>query len=174
MPTAGKAEIINETKLALQSAQSAVLAEYRGLTVQQMNSLRKMLNEGGVTLRVIKNTLIRRAADEAGIEGLTPYLTGPTAVAFSTVDPVAAAKLMARAQREYRRIEVKAGILSNRAIDAQSVRQLADLPPREELLGKVAGTLVAPIQRLVWAMNGPITNLARALDQVRAQKEAQA
>lgn len=174
MPTAEKAAIIDETRKAFEQSESAVLAEYRGLTVQQMNSLRQSLRQGGVTLRVIKNTLIKRAADEAGVEGLEPFLTGPTAVAFSSDDPVAAAKMMSRAIREYRRMEIKAGVLGKKAIDAQAVRVLAELPPRDELLGKVAGTLVAPIQRLVWAMNGPLTNLARVLDQVRVQKASEA
>ncbi|OLZ10963.1 50S ribosomal protein L10 [Sulfobacillus thermosulfidooxidans] len=171
MPTPQKAQIIEETREELEGSSSAVLANYRGLTVQQLNQLRENLRKGGVTLRVIKNTLIKRAADEVGIEGLEPYLEGPTAVAFSHDDPVAAAKLMTQAAREFRKIEIKAGILGKRAIAAQEVRNLAELPSREVLLGKLVGTLNAPIQQLVWVLNAPLTNLARALDQIRQQKE---
>lgn len=172
MPTAQKAQVIEETRQALESAQGVVLADYRGLTVPQLNQLRANLRKGGVTLRVIKNTLIKRAADEAGMSGLDTYLTGPTAVAFSDSDPVAAAKLMAQAQREFRKMEIKGGALGKKAVSAAGVKELADLPSREVLLSKVVGTLNAPIQQFVWVLNAPLTNLARALDQIRQQKEA--
>ncbi len=173
MPTPQKARIIEQTREELEKAPSAVLADYRGLTVQQLNQLRENLRQGGVTFRVIKNTLIKRAADEIGIKGLDPYLEGPTAVAFSHDDPVAAAKLLSQAIREFRKIEIKAGILGSHAISANEVRELADLPSREVMLGKLAGTLNAPIQQLVWVLTAPMTNLARALDQIRQQREAQ-
>lgn len=174
MATAAKAATIVETKQALESATSAVLADYRGLTVQQLGQLRSTLQQSGVTLKVIKNTLIQRAANEVGIEGLEPYLKGPTAIAFSATDPVVAPKLMAQATREYRKMEIKGGILGLTAITSQGVRELAELPPRDVLIAKLAGTFAAPIQRLVWVANAPITNLARVLDQVRMQKQSQA
>ncbi len=171
MPTPQKAQVIEETRQDLQDASAAVLANYRGLTVQQLGQLRENLSKGGVTLKVIKNTLIKRAADAVGIEGLGPYLEGPTAVAFSHEDPVAAARLMTQAVREFRKMEIKAGILGKAALSAQSVRELADLPSRDVLLSKLLGTFNAPIQQLAWVLNAPLTNLARALDQVRLQKE---
>lgn len=173
MPTAEKALVIAQTREQLESSQGTVLADYRGLTVKQLGQLRQRLAQSGVTLRVVKNTLIKRAADEAGIEGLDPYLTGPTAVAYSPDDPVAAAKVLAQAQREFRKMEIKAGILEKRAISADGVRELADLPSKEVLLGRVVGTLNAPIQRLAWVLNAPMANLARALDQIRLQREPQ-
>lgn len=173
MPTAEKAAVIEETREALANSQGTVLADYRGLTVQQMGQLRERLAKGGVTLRVVKNTLIKRAADEVGIEGLDPYLTGPTAVAFSPEDPVAAAKLLSQAQREFRKMEIKAGVLGKSAISAQGVKELADLPSRDVLLGNVVGTLNAPIQQFVWVLNAPLTNLARALDQIRQKRESE-
>lgn len=172
MPTPGKAAVIEETRQALEASQGTVLADYRGLTVQQMADLRARLHKAGVTLKVVKNTLIKRAADEVGIEGLDPYLTGPTAVAYSP-DPVAAAKVLSQAAREFRKMEIKAGILQRRAISADGVKELADLPPREVLLGKLVGTLNAPIQQFAWVLNAPLANLARALDQIRQQREAQ-
>ncbi|MCY0879389.1 MAG: 50S ribosomal protein L10 [Firmicutes bacterium] len=173
MPTAQKAAIIEETREALERSQGTVLADYRGLTVQQMNQLRERLSQGGVTLRVVKNTLIKRAADQVGIEGLEPYLTGPTVLAYSAEDPVAAAKLLSQAIREFRKMEIKAGILGKKAIDASGVKELAELPSKEVLLGKVVGTLNAPIQQLVWVLNAPLTNLARVLDQIRQQREGE-
>ncbi len=174
MATAKKAEVIAETRGDLERAQSVVLADYRGLTVQQMGQLRKKLAEREVVIKVIKNTLIKRAADEVGIEGLDAVLTGPTAVAFAYADPVTAAKVMTEAVREFRRIEIKGGILGRVAVTAEGVRSLAELPSREVLLGKLAGTLMAPIQQLAWVLNAPIGNLARALDQVRQQKAQEA
>lgn len=173
MPTAEKAAVIAQTRFELESSQGTVLADYRGLTVKQLGQLRERLAQSGVTLRVVKNTLIKRAADEVGIEGLDPYLTGPTAVAYSPDDPVAAAKVLSQAQREFRKMEIKAGVLDKRAISADGVRELADLPSKEVLLGRVVGTLNAPIQRLAWVLNAPMANLARALDQIRLQQEAQ-
>ncbi len=171
MATAKKAEVIAETRGDLERAESVVLADYRGLTVQQLGQLRKRLAEREVVLKVIKNTLIKRAADEVGIEGLDPVLTGPTAVAFSWADPVSAAKVMTEAVREFRRMEIKGGILGRSVMSAQAVRSLAELPGREVLLGKLAGTLMAPIQQLAWVLSAPVGNLARALDQIRQQKE---
>lgn len=173
MPTPQKAAVIEQTRQSLANAQGVVLADYRGITVQQFGQLRAQLRKSGVTLTVIKNTLIQRAANEAGIEGLDPYLKGPTAVAVSYDDPVAPAKMMSLAARELRKIEIKAGILGKQAIDARSVRELSDLPSREVLLSKVVGTFNAPIQQLAWVLNAPLGNLARVLDQVRIQKEQQ-
>lgn len=171
MPTPQKAAVIEETRQSLENAQGVVLADYRGITVQQFGQLRAQLRKSGVTLKVIKNTLIQRAANEVGIEGLDPYLKGPTAVAFSYDDPVAPAKMMSQAARELRKIEIKAGILGKQAFDARGVRELSDLPSREMLLSKVVGTFNAPIQQLAWVLNAPLGNLARVLDQVRIQKE---
>lgn len=172
MPTAEKAAVIEETRQALAESEGTVLADYRGLTVQQLGELRERLSKAGVTLKVVKNTLIKRAADEVGIEGLDPYLSGPTAVAYSP-DPVAAAKVLSQAVREFRKMAIKAGVLDKRAISAESVKELADLPPKDVLLGQVVGTLNAPIQNLAWVLNAPMGGLARALDQIRQQREAQ-
>ncbi len=171
LPTPQKAQIIEETRDALSRCQAAVLADYRGMTVQQMADLRRRMKQQGVELKVIKNTLIKRAADALGIEGLEPYLTGPTVVAFSLNDPVAAAKLLAEAGRELRKMEIKAGLLGRTAIGAEAVRALAELPSREVLLGKLVGTFQAPLQQLAWVLNAPLGNLARALDQIRQQRE---
>ena len=172
MPTAEKAAVIEETRQALAESQGTILADYRGLTVQQLSDLRERLTKAGVTLKVVKNTLIKRAADEVGIEGLDPYLSGPTAVAYSP-DPVAAAKVLSQAARDFRKMSIKAGILDNRAISADGVKELADLPPKEVLLTMVVGAMNAPIQQLAWVLSAPKANLARALDQIRQQREAQ-
>ncbi|MBX5467813.1 MAG: 50S ribosomal protein L10 [Firmicutes bacterium] len=172
MPTPRKAAIIAETREELEQAAAAVLADYRGMTVQQMTQLRRTLAQQGVTLRVIKNTLLRLAAEGAGIEGLDAYLAGPTAVAFSRQDPVAPAKALNQAIRDYRRMEIKGGVLGRSAIGPDQVRALAELPPREVLVGQLVSALASPMQRVVWVFNAPLANLARVLDQIRQQREA--
>jgi large subunit ribosomal protein L10 len=172
MPTAEKAAIIAETAALLKDAQAVVLARYSQLSVADMNDIRRDLGQNGVTVKVVKNTLIKRAADAVGIEGLEPYLEGPTVLLASVADPVAPARMVQQKARTYRTLEVKAGVLGQRVLSAAEVQALAALPSREQLLAQVVGTLAAPIQRLVWVLDAPLTNLARVLDQVRQQRAA--
>lgn len=172
MPTAEKAETIADTRALLEGSAAVVLASYQKLTVSQVGQLRDRLAERGVRARVVKNTLIKRAADEVGIEGLEPYLKGPTMLLVSDTDPVAPAQGAQAAQREFRSLEMKAGILGRETLGLAQVRELAALPGREALLGQVVGTLAAPVQRLVWVLDAPISQLARVLDQVRQSREA--
>jgi large subunit ribosomal protein L10 len=174
VPTAAKAAVIEETADLLRQAEGMVLASYTKLSVPQLNQLRRELAKGGVRLKVVKNTLLKRAADEAGITGLEPYLAGPTLLAVSEADPVAPARLVQQQTREYRTLEIKGGVLGKSAINAEETRALANLPGREQLLGQVVGTMAAPVQRFVWVLNAPLTGLARVLDQVRQQAEQQA
>ncbi|CAB1129958.1 50S ribosomal protein L10 [Candidatus Hydrogenisulfobacillus filiaventi] len=174
MPTPAKVAAVAEMREMLTEAQGVVLADFRGLAAHQMNALRNKLRAEQVRLKVVKNTLLGIAAREAGVEGLEPYLEGQTMLAVSTVDPVAPARLMAQAAREYRQVAVKAGILGREVLDAAGVRALADLPSREVLLAQVVGTMAAPIRNLVWTLNEIPAQLVRALDQVRAQREAAA
>ena len=155
----------------LDGAEGVVLASYTKLSVPQFNRLRRNLLQGGVTMKVVKNTLLKRAADQAGITGLEPYLNGPTLLVLSPDDPVAPAKLVQAATREYRTLEIKAGVLGKAAIAAGETRALAALPGRQQLLAQVVGTMAAPVQRLAWVLNAPLTDLARVLDAVRQQRE---
>ena len=172
MPTPQKVETVHETADMLREAQAVVLADYRQLSVAQMNKMRRDLAETGVQVRVIKNTLIKRAADEVGIVGLDPFLAGPTIVMASTPDPVAPARGVRRKARELRTLEIKAGLLEGRVLDADDVRRLANLPGQQELRAQVVGTLVQPIRMLVTVLDAPIAGLARVLDQVRQQRAA--
>lgn len=174
MPNAAKAETIEETRALLEGSAAVVLASYQKLSVTQVGLLRDRLAERGVRARVVKNTLIKRAADEVGITGLEPYLKGPTMLLVSDTDPVAPAQGAQAAQREFRNLEMKAGILGREALGLAEVRQLAALPGRDALLGQLVGTLAAPVQRLVWVLDAPISQLARVLDQVRQSREAAA
>jgi len=167
-----KAQVVAEIKEKLQNSSGVVLADYRGLTVAQVTKLRKDLREAGVEYRVLKNTLVRRAAHEVGVEGLDPYLEGPTAVAFSA-DPVAPAKVLMEFAKANKTFTIKAGVVEGKVVTSDGVKALAELPSREVLLAKVLGGMQAPLYGLVNVLQGPIRKLGYALEEVRKLKAAQ-
>lgn len=172
--TAAKQAIVAELKEKLTGAKGAVLVNYRGLTVAQDTKLRRQLREAGVDYRVVKNTMTRIAAQEAGLEGLDAYLEGPTAMAISTTDPVAPAKIITDFVKEHKLqvLEVKAGLVEGNVIDENGVKALASLPSREVLIAKMLGSMQSPITGLVNVLQGSVRNLVYALDAVRQQKES--
>ena len=172
--TAAKQAIVAELKEKLTGAKGAVLVNYRGLTVAQDTKLRRQLREAGVDYRVVKNTMTRIAAQEAGLEGLDVYLEGPTAIAISTTDPVAPAKIITDFVKEHKLqvLEVKAGLVEGNVIDENGVKALASLPSREVLIAKMLGSMQSPITGLVNVLQGSVRNLVYALDAVRQQKES--
>lgn len=172
--TSEKQAIVAELKERFVNAKGAVLTNYRGLTVAQDTNLRRKLREAGVEYRVVKNTMTRIAANEAGLEGLAAHLEGPTALAISFTDPVAPAKIISDFVKENKLevLEVKAGVVEGSVIDAQGVKALAALPPREVLIAQVLAGMQSPIAGLVNVLQGSIRNLVYALDAVRQQKES--
>ncbi len=164
--------VVQELAERLRASKGAVLTDYRGLSVAKVTDLRNKLRDADVEYRVIKNTLLKRAADQAGIEGLDTYLEGPTAMAFSA-DPVAPAKVLADWIKANKMLEIKGGIVEGRVIDSGGVTHLAELPPREVLLAMVVGTLQAPITGLVNVLHGPLRKLVYAVDAIAKQQEAQ-
>lgn len=168
-----KEAMVAELQEKLSSAQGVVLTDYRGLNVKAMTELRKKLREAGVEFRVVKNTLTGLAAKGAKIEGLSQFLTGPTAVAFGLKDPVIPAKILVDFAKDHKELKIKVGILAGQVIDAERVEALAKLPSREELLAQVARGFQAPIAGLVNVLQGTLRSLVYALDAVRRQKEAQ-
>lgn len=172
--TSEKQALVEELKEKLSNTKGAVLTNYRGLNVAQDTKLRRKLREAGVEYRVVKNTMMRIAAQEAGLEGLDESLEGPTAIAMSFTDPVAPAKVISDFVKENKlqALEVKAGVVEGKVIDAQGVKALASLPPREVLIAKALGSMQAPIVGIVNVLQGSIRNLVYALDAVRQQKES--
>ncbi|AET65953.1 ribosomal protein L10 [Desulfosporosinus orientis DSM 765] len=169
-----KSLVVSEIKEKFQQSSGIVLADYRGLTVAQVTQLRSQLRKAGVEYRVLKNTLVRRAADELGVEGLDPYLKGPTALAFSA-DPVAPAKILTNFAKEnkLKTFQIKAGVLEGKVIGADNVKALADLPSREVLLTMVLRGMQAPLAGMVNVLQGPIRKMGYALEEVRKLKAAQ-
>ena len=166
-----KAIVIEEVSAQVAQAQSIIVAEYRGLDVAAVTVLRKTARESGVYLRVLKNTLARRALSGTPFEGLSEQLTGPLIYAVSQ-DPVGAAKVLSAFGKENDKLVVKAGALPNSVLDAQGVKALATMPSREELLSKLLGTMQAPVAQFVRTLNEVPTKFVRGLAAVRDQKQA--
>ncbi len=169
-----KREAVLKLKDSLSRAQTAVLTDYRGINVAQMTKLRKQLRDSGVEYRVAKNSLIRIAARDAGLEGLEKFLEGPTAIAFGYDDPVKPAKILMDFARENKQLEVKAGLLEGKLIGLDQVKWLADLPPREVLLARVAGGMASPLSGMAGVLQATIRNFVYALDALRRQRESEA
>ena len=166
-----KARVIEELTEKLKGG-SVILVDYQGMNVAQSTRLRARSRESGVEFVVAKNTLAQRAANQAGVEGISEFLVGPTALAFSE-DPVAGAKLMAEFSDEVGSFEVKGGLLDGgRVMGAQEVAALSRLPGREQLLAQLLGAIQAPIAGLATVLNAPLRNLALVLNQVAEQKQA--
>ncbi len=167
-----KTRVIEELAEKLKG-NSVVLVDYQGMNVAQSTRLRARSRESGVEFVVAKNTLARRAADAVGAEGLSEFLVGPTAMAFSE-DPVAGAKLMAEFSDEIGSFELKGGLLEGgRIVDAEGVMALSRLPGREQLIAQVVGGIQSPIMGLVNVLNGTIRNLVVLLNAVAEQKGTQ-
>jgi large subunit ribosomal protein L10 len=167
-----KVAMIAELKATMQSAKGVVLTDFRGIKVAQDTKLRRKMREAGVEYTVIKNNMASIAAKEAGIEGLDGFLKGPLSMVSSAKDPVAPAKLISEFIKENRIMEIKGGLVEGKVIDAEAVKALASLPPREVLIARLLGSMQSPITGFVNVLQGNIRNLVYALEAVRQQKES--
>ena len=167
-----KVAAVAEIKEKLAKSNAIILTDYRGLNVQAITELRRQMKEAGVEYKVIKNTLARFAAREAGLENIEQFLEGPTAAAFGYDDPVIPAKVIAEFAKKYKQLEVKGGLLAGKVLQKEKVKELADLPPKEILLGKVLGGMMSPISGLANVLSGTPRSLVYTLEAIRKQKEA--
>jgi large subunit ribosomal protein L10 len=154
----------------IKSAQSIVLADYRGLTVEQDTALRNALRAAGVEYKVVKNTLTSLAMKASGLEDLEGYLSGPTAMAISSTDAVAPAKILAEYAKKFDKLELKGGVVEGKVIDVDGIKALAELPSREVLIAKVLGGFNAPISGFVNVLNANLKGLVVALNAIAEQK----
>jgi large subunit ribosomal protein L10 len=174
MLRAKKEGVVAELVERLRSAETLIVADYRGLTHAELDGVRTKLLEHGAKLSVCKNTLTRRAAEEAGVESLVEFLTGPTAIAFvHDGDMVAVAKTLDDTAKSTRRLELKGAVLAGRPVGAEGVKSLASLPPVEVLRGQVLGAIVAPLTGLLGLVNAPLQGLVGLIDARIEQLEAQ-
>ena len=157
-----KQPVVAEISAGIANAQSVVLVDYRGLTVEQDTELRKKLREAGVSYKVYKNTMMNFAFKGTEFEGLAPYLNGPSAMAYSSEDATAPARVLAEFAKKANKLEIKAGVVEGTVYDAKGMEAIANIPSREVLIGRLLGS-----------MQSPITNFARVLKQI-AEKDGEA
>ena len=148
-----KKPIVDEIAAAVKGAQSVVLVDYRGLTVEQDTQLRKQLREAGITYKVYKNTMMNFAFKGTDFEALTSYLEGPSAIAISTEDATAPARVICKFAKTAEALEVKGGMVEGIAYDAKGIMEIAKIPSREELLSKLLGSIQSPITNFARVMN---------------------
>ncbi len=158
-----KQPIVEEISASIKDAQSVVLVDYRGLTVEQDTELRKKLREAGVTYKVYKNTMMNFAFKGTDFEGLSEYLAGPSAMALSTEDATAPARVLAEFAKNAKALEIKAGVVEGTLYDAKGMEKIANIPSREVLISKLLGSL-----------QSPITNFARVMNQLAEKGGASA
>jgi large subunit ribosomal protein L10 len=168
-----KQAVVAEVSAQVKLAQAIVVAEYRGLEVAEMTDLRKKARTSGVYLRVLKNTLVRRAVAETSFAGLAEKLVGPLAYGISS-DPVKVAKVLHEFAKSNEKFVIKAGAMANLVMSAKDVASLASMPSRDELLSKLMGTMQAPIAKFVRTLNEVPGKFVRTVAAVRDQKEKQA
>lgn len=158
-----KQPVVEEISASIKDAQSVVLVDYRGLTVEQDTQLRKNLREAGVTYKVYKNTMMNFAFKGTEFEGLSEYLEGPSAVAISTEDATAPARVLAQFAKTANKLEIKGGVVEGTVYDAKGIAGIANIPSRNELISKLLGSL-----------QSPITNFARVMNQLAEKGGASA
>ena len=170
-----KERIVTELAADLSSAETLIVADYRGLTNKQLEALRDELLKHGARFRIVKNTLTRRAAEQAGAEALLVMLEGPTAIAFieSTGDPAAAAKALATTAKATNVLTLRGGILEGKALSGDEVDQLATLPPVDVLRAQLVGAIVAPLTQLLALVSAPLRDLHGLIDARIEQLEEQ-
>lgn len=148
----GKQQVVSEVSGKLKDSLCTVIADYRGLNVSQVTELRKSLREAGVEFQVIKNTLARRASEEAQLAELNEHLIGPTAIAFSNDDMIAPAKILTQFAKKNEALIVKVGVLEGQVVNADQIKALADLPSRDGLLSMLLSVLQAPVRNFALAV----------------------
>ena len=175
MDKAQKERVVAELAERLRTTDTLIVADYRGLTMPQIDELRSKLIEHGARFAVVKNTLTKRAAEAAGSDTLLALLEGPTAIAFleSGGDPVAVAKALVDAARDTRVLEIRGGMLEGRPIEAAEIESLAKLPPLDVLRSQVLATVIAPITGIVALFTAPLQDLYGLIDARIEQLEAQ-
>ena len=169
-----KKQIVSKLAEDLKSARTGVVVSYKGITVEADTKLRKELREAGCNYKVVKNTLLRRALEEAGIAGLDNVLSGTTAIAVHSEDYVAPAKILSKFADSNEKFEIKAGFIDGKAAAPTEIKTLASLPPKEVLVSQVLRGLNGPISGFVTVLNGTMKGLVVALNAIAEKQQASA
>src|SRR6188508_1580520 len=170
MPTEAKKAAVAELTEALSASNATIVADYRGLTVSDIQAVRRALRSEGISYRVVKNRLAKIAAKDAGREELNDLLDGPTGLAMGAGDEVTLARVFLDAIRPYKTVVVRGGVVGSARIDADSITRLSQLPPREVLLAQLAGGMASPLAAMASLFAAPLRNLGYALSQLADKK----
>lgn len=170
----GKIQKVSEISERLKTSKSMVMVDFKNITVEEITALRVKFRAAGVDYVVLKNSLMHRALNEAGVKDLDHLLVGPSAFAFGMKDEVAPAKIISEfiEQSKTEKMTIKAGLVDGKAMDKNAVQMLAKLPPREVLIARMMGSLNAPATNFVGVLSATLRSLVYAVDAVRKQKEA--
>lgn len=172
MPTATKEALVAEIKDRFNASEAVIMADYRGLSVKQMQTLRNKVREVGGDIKVYKNSLTEIAIRELALPSMDEYLGGPTAFVFIESDPVAPAKALTAFAKENDALQIKGGFVQSQIVDAEGVKAIASLPSREELLAKLLGTMLNPLTGTVRVLSGPARAFVTVVDAIAKQKAA--
>ncbi|MCI0543422.1 MAG: 50S ribosomal protein L10, partial [Actinobacteria bacterium] len=172
MPRPEKVQAVTEIRERLESSEAVFLTEYRGLSVKAVQELRRALRESGAEYKVVKMTLAKRAADDAGVTGLDEFLVGPTALAFAHRDPVATAKALREFSRANEVLVLKAGYLSGNVLTPEEVSRLAEIESRDVLLARIAGAAKAPLHKAAGLIASFTRDAASVFAQLLEKKES--
>ncbi len=167
-----KKAIVSALADKLSNAASGVLVKYEGITVDDDTKLRKALREAGVEYTVVKNTLIGKACDVAGFEGLKTHLEGMNAIAISAEDPIAPAKILKEYAEKLDNFEIRGGILEGAVVDAATVNELADIPPKEVLIAKLLGSMQSPLYKFAYVLQAIVDKENEGAEEAPAAEEA--
>ena len=170
MPTDAKRQAVTDLAELLRGSSALAVADYRGLTVSEMHSVRRALRANGVSLKIAKNRLLKIAADEAGLAELKPMLEGPTAIAATSGDEVSLARALQDAFRPYKVVSLRGGLLAGHPVNAADLQRLATLPSREVLLARLAGGMAAPLTGMAGVLAANLRNLVGVLTAVADQR----
>jgi large subunit ribosomal protein L10 len=165
-----KVESVAELHEKLARAVSAVLADFRGLTVQEITDLRQQLRDASLELAVVKNTLARLAVQETPFERLSPYLNGPTSITLSYRDTVAPAKILSAYVKKQPKLAVRAGLFEGEIVPAEKIAEIADLPPRDVILAQALAAMQGPLAGLVWTLQGVLSTFMGTLQAIHYKK----
>lgn len=169
-----KEQYVAQYQSKLEKAKVVILANCEGVNVDEINALRKAVRESGSEIRVVKNTLLRRAFDIVKMSELDKFLSGSTAVTFGYADPISPVKALVEFADKCKKFSFKAGILEGKVLNTDQIKALSKLPGRKELLGMLASCMQGPIRNIVSVMQAPIRKLAGTLDAIREKKEKEA
>jgi len=172
MPNAQNIDTLQSIKNDLADITAMWVVDYRGLTVKEIENLRRVIREAGAHVTVYKNTLMHIALEELEMANIDEVLEGPSAFVFATEDPVASAKALKDFAKENKKLVVKGGMMDGRFVNAQQVEQIASLPSREELIAKLLGTISNPMVKTVRVLNAPMEYFARTVSAIADQKSA--